>query len=152
MFKADSALDAASASAANAPAPSNANAPPPQNGAKKSVERKKVQAKLDLATALSHLGYANYEKAAIAFLNLGPASQLGDWLGKVRLFLQTLLLFTNRAIIENISVFRSFLLETLQFMGHCALYRVYLARLSSHLSLRIPCSGCTSSKSRMCVN
>lgn len=40
---------------------------------------------MDFATALSHLGQANYEKAALAFLKLGSAEQLGDWIGKVRM-------------------------------------------------------------------
>lgn len=52
---------------------------------KKSAEREKVQSKLDFATALSLLGQANYERAAVTFLRLGSAEQLGDWIGKVRL-------------------------------------------------------------------
>jgi COP9 signalosome complex subunit 1 len=51
---------------------------------KKSAERDHVQSKLDLAGALSHLGQGNYEKAAHAFLKIGPAKELGDWIGKVR--------------------------------------------------------------------
>lgn len=50
---------------------------------KKSAERENVQSKLDLATALSHLGQANYEKAAYHLLRIGPAKELGDWVGKV---------------------------------------------------------------------
>jgi len=50
---------------------------------KVSPEREQVQSKLDFATALSHLGQGNYEKAALAFLRLGPPSQLGDWVGKL---------------------------------------------------------------------
>ena len=46
-------------------------------------EREQVQTKLDFALALSHLGTGAYEKAATAFLKLGPADQLGDWIGKV---------------------------------------------------------------------
>ena len=45
-----------------------------------------MQSKLDFATALSHLGQGNYEKAAFAFLRLGSAEGLGDWMGTVRLF------------------------------------------------------------------
>jgi COP9 signalosome complex subunit 1 len=54
------------------------------NSKKKSSERESVQSKLDLATALSHLGQAHYQKAAYYFLRLGPARELGDWIGKVR--------------------------------------------------------------------
>ncbi|KAF8240594.1 hypothetical protein L208DRAFT_1449465 [Tricholoma matsutake] len=82
VFKADAALDAASATApatnSSLPAGSSGN-----NNKKKSSERESVQSKLDLATALSHLGQANYQKAAYFFLRLGPARELGDWVGKV---------------------------------------------------------------------
>ena len=54
------------------------------NTKKTSSERESVQSKLDLATALSHLGQANYQKAAYYFLRLGPVRELGDWAGKVR--------------------------------------------------------------------
>lgn len=102
MFKADAALDAASASAAKsekeaasvsstsaASAPSAAQPKLATTGTagttiKRSAERDKVQSKLDFATALSHLGQGNYEKAAIAFLRLGSADGLGDWMGSVR--------------------------------------------------------------------
>jgi len=47
------------------------------------VDRDNVQAKLDLATALSHLGQGAYEKAAQYFLKVGAAKDLGDWVGKV---------------------------------------------------------------------
>ncbi len=48
-----------------------------------SAEREKVQTKLELATALSYLGQASYEKAATAFINIGQPKGLGDWNGKV---------------------------------------------------------------------
>ena len=54
---------------------------------KKSAERDNVQSKLDLATALSHLASASYEKAAISFLKIGPPKDLGDWIGKVSFLL-----------------------------------------------------------------
>jgi len=53
------------------------------NSKKKSIERDNVQSKLDLATALSFLASASYEKAAISFLKIGPPKDLGDWIGKV---------------------------------------------------------------------
>ena len=87
VFKADAALDAASAAAqASAAGASGAAAVPPTAAAKKrgSAERDSVQSKLDLSTALSHLGQGNYEKAAQYLLKLGPAKELGDWVGKVR--------------------------------------------------------------------
>lgn len=82
VFKAEGALDTASAAAAsNATAGSNniSVAPPP----KKSAERDQVQSKLDFAMALFHLGQANYEKAAHLFLKIGPPDSLGDWIGKL---------------------------------------------------------------------
>jgi len=93
VFKADAALDAtaAAASAANpsgAPPVGSSGAPTPSvtalSGKKKNVERDNVQAKLDLATALSHLGQASYEKAAQSFLKVTSTKDLGDWAGKVR--------------------------------------------------------------------
>ncbi len=88
VFKADAAVDATTA-AAGAPAAGTSTAPAVTASAtaaskKKSVERDSVQAKLDLATALSHLGASNYEKAATGLLKIGPAKDLGDWIGKVR--------------------------------------------------------------------
>jgi hypothetical protein len=82
VFKAEGALDTASAAAASNAAPGSNNisaAPPP----KKSAERDQVQSKLDFAMALFHLGQANYEKAAQLFLKIGPPDSLGDWIGKV---------------------------------------------------------------------
>ncbi|KAF8153316.1 26S proteasome subunit RPN7-domain-containing protein [Crassisporium funariophilum] len=90
VYKADAALDAATAAvnAASAVPTAVGVAPTPTvtsglKTKKKSIERDNVQAKLDLATALSHLGQANYEKAASVFLKIGPAKDLGDWVGKL---------------------------------------------------------------------
>ncbi|KAG5651159.1 hypothetical protein H0H81_009651 [Sphagnurus paluster] len=85
VFKADAALEAAINSNSGAgPGSSTTGAPTPTAGKKKvSVERQQVQSKLDLATALSHLGQSNYEKAAYSFLKVGPAKELGDWVGTV---------------------------------------------------------------------
>ncbi|KAF7439841.1 hypothetical protein PC9H_000178 [Pleurotus ostreatus] len=76
VFKADAALDAATASGSGSGSTGSSNK-------KGSPEREKVQSKLDFATALSHLGQSNYEKAAYYFLRLGPSKQLGDWAGKL---------------------------------------------------------------------
>jgi COP9 signalosome complex subunit 1 len=86
VFKADAALDAASASSAKneKEASSGPAAQKKTFTNKQSAEREKVQSKLDFATALSHLGQGNYEKAATAFLKLGSTEQLDDWIGKVR--------------------------------------------------------------------
>jgi COP9 signalosome complex subunit 1 len=89
VFKADAALEAATATGSNGNDKGNMSAPAPVPvpapiAPKKSAEREKVQSKLDLATAISQLGQGQYEKAANSFLNLGPPSQLGDWIGKVR--------------------------------------------------------------------
>ncbi|KAF8179896.1 26S proteasome subunit RPN7-domain-containing protein, partial [Pholiota molesta] len=85
VFKADAALDATNAANPAATGPTGAPTPTVTAGApkKKSVERDNVQAKLDLATALSHLGQGSYEKAASSFLKIGPAKDLGDWVGKL---------------------------------------------------------------------
>lgn len=105
MFKADAALDAMSAGKAKAAAAANASSNPsagggteeaaeegrlapslkkPQQSQQMSEDRERVQAKLDFATGLSHLGQGNYEKAATSFLRLGGSQEgLGDWLGKV---------------------------------------------------------------------
>jgi hypothetical protein len=82
VFKADAALDAANATASANASANNANPSGPV-GRNNKKERENVQSKLDLATALSHLGQANYQKAAYYFLRLGPARELGDWIGKV---------------------------------------------------------------------
>lgn len=94
VFKADAALEAASNSAASAPsggpAIGSSGAPTPNvtagTGSKKrSPEHERVQAKLDFATALAHMGQGQYSRAAHEFLKLGAASDLEDWAGKVRL-------------------------------------------------------------------
>jgi COP9 signalosome complex subunit 1 len=84
VFKADAALDATTAANTAAVPSTGAPAPTVATGAKKkSAERENVQSKLDLATALSHLGQGSYEKAAQAFLKIGPTKDLGDWVGKL---------------------------------------------------------------------
>jgi len=83
VFKADAALDAASAANTSGTAPTGGGAPVPTATKKKSAERDNVQSKLDVATALSHLASANYEKAAISFLKIGPPNDLGNWIGKL---------------------------------------------------------------------
>jgi len=81
VFKAEGALDAASAAAAsNAASGSGGNST--AQTVKRSAERDQVQPKLNFAIALSHLGQANYEKAANSFLKVGPSDSLGDWIGK----------------------------------------------------------------------
>lgn len=84
VFKADAALDAASAArsgpASGPTAPANAAAASKERVA---VEREKVQSKLDISMALSHLGQGNYEKAAQSFLKVGPVKSVGDWVGTV---------------------------------------------------------------------
>jgi COP9 signalosome complex subunit 1 len=86
VFKADAALDAAKAAAAPPPAPAGVTAAGAAQQKKKAAaggEREDVQAKLSLATALSHLGQGHYEKAASSFLTVGSPTHLGEWLGKV---------------------------------------------------------------------
>jgi hypothetical protein len=84
VFKADAALDAANTASLGTDTGTGASTASASTGSKKSAEREKFQAKFDFATALSHLGQGNYEKAARTFLNIGPPSELGDWIGKVR--------------------------------------------------------------------
>ena len=86
VFKADAALDATSNNSNNANATGSGTTGTSATGQtkkKSSTERQHVQSKLDLATALSQLAGSNYERAAHYFLKLGPAKDLGDWLGKV---------------------------------------------------------------------
>ncbi|KAG6895799.1 hypothetical protein C0992_012463 [Termitomyces sp. T32_za158] len=88
IFKAEAALDATqnSANASNGGNGGNGGVHTPSvtTGKKKSsLERQQVQSKLELATAISHLGQANYEKAAQSFLRIGPTKELGDWIGTV---------------------------------------------------------------------
>ncbi|KIJ64919.1 hypothetical protein HYDPIDRAFT_89529 [Hydnomerulius pinastri MD-312] len=82
IYKAEGALDTAAALATGA-AGSNPGAPVQPVSKKPSAEREQVQSKLDFALALSYLGQGNYGKAASSFLRLGPAEQLGDWVGKL---------------------------------------------------------------------
>ncbi|KAI6120146.1 26S proteasome subunit RPN7-domain-containing protein [Pisolithus croceorrhizus] len=49
----------------------------------KPTDRDHMQTKLEFVLALSHLGTGAYDKAAIAFLRLGPPEQLRDWIGKL---------------------------------------------------------------------
>ncbi|KAH0578571.1 hypothetical protein H2248_003718 [Termitomyces sp. 'cryptogamus'] len=88
VFKAEAALEAAqnSSNTGNGGNGDSTGVPTPSvtTGKKKSsLERQQVQSKLELATALSHLGQASYEKAAQSFLRIGPAKELGDWIGTV---------------------------------------------------------------------
>lgn len=99
VFKAEAALDATSAATSantsGGPGGITASTPTSTSGpsaagssganAKKKAptEREIVQSRLEFASALSHLGQGSYEKAAQSFLRIGPAKELGDWIGKV---------------------------------------------------------------------
>ncbi|TFK32720.1 26S proteasome subunit RPN7-domain-containing protein [Crucibulum laeve] len=84
VFKADAALDAATAATSNIPSGGAAvTGAAGSSGNHKKKERDYVQSKLDLAIALSNLGQGNYEKAAQYFLRLGSTGDLGDWIGKL---------------------------------------------------------------------
>ncbi|KAJ3574894.1 hypothetical protein NP233_g1464 [Leucocoprinus birnbaumii] len=95
VFKAEAALDATAAAAAstnnggNGTTPTSTVGPSAASGSgsnskkKAPTEREIVQSRLELAQALSHLGQGNYEKAAQAFLRIGAAKELGDWVGKL---------------------------------------------------------------------
>jgi COP9 signalosome complex subunit 1 len=86
VFKADTALDAAANTKFKEEKekdPAVAHASQISAGKQISAERDKVQSKLDFASALAHLGQANYEKAAYNFLRIGSTAKLGDWVGKV---------------------------------------------------------------------
>ncbi|KAF9452084.1 PCI-domain-containing protein [Macrolepiota fuliginosa MF-IS2] len=93
VFKAEAALDATAASAAgnggaSATAPASGAGPStsgtgPNAKKRAPTEKEIVQSKLDLASALSHLGQGNHEKAAQSFLRIGGARELGDWVGKL---------------------------------------------------------------------
>jgi COP9 signalosome complex subunit 1 len=87
VFKAETALEAVANSKLKEDKDSQHSARQTSSSRQVSGERDKVQSKLEFATALAHLGQANYEKAAFAFVNLGSADKLGDWVGKVRLTL-----------------------------------------------------------------
>ncbi|KAI0795680.1 26S proteasome subunit RPN7-domain-containing protein [Abortiporus biennis] len=84
VFKADAALEAAAGGAArNAPsgptATAQATAAATAAKEKFAADKEKVQTKLDIATAISHLGQGAYEKAANSFLKAGPVKGLEDW-------------------------------------------------------------------------
>ncbi|KAI0649873.1 G protein pathway suppressor 1 [Trametes meyenii] len=82
VFKAEAALDSA-AVARNMTSPEAPAGAAQANKEKRNAEREKMQTKLDVATALSHLGQGNYEKAALTFLKAGPVKSLDDWIGKL---------------------------------------------------------------------
>jgi COP9 signalosome complex subunit 1 len=82
VYKADAAMDASTATPKITSLLFVPHKPRPE-------ERDKIQSKLELATALAHLGQGHYEKAAISFLRIGPVKKLGDWIGKVRGFSQS---------------------------------------------------------------
>jgi COP9 signalosome complex subunit 1 len=94
IYKAEAALDAVIASNTSASDKGSASggvtaagaaaAPTPSISKKMSLERERVQAKLDLASGLSCLAQSNYEKAAYHLVRVGQAKYLEDWLGKVR--------------------------------------------------------------------
>jgi len=110
-----------------------------------------VQSKLDFATALSHLGQANYEKAAVAFLRLGSAEQLGDWMGKVRLYFIPVTPSTHIRLDADHNRSSS-LRGILRSTGSCVLCRVCLARLSRHRCWKIPSLGFISNRNPMFAN
>ncbi|CCM06321.1 uncharacterized protein FIBRA_08573 [Fibroporia radiculosa] len=86
VFKAEAALDATASAArmsANAAAPTAPPAAAAANKEKMAADREKVQSKLDVALALSHLGQTQYEKAATAFIKVGSIKSLGEWIGKM---------------------------------------------------------------------
>ena len=84
VFKAEAALD--SATSVRQAAQQQPEAPAGSAQAtreRRSAERERVQSKLDVATAISYLGQSNYEKAAQAFLKVGPIKGLEEWSGKL---------------------------------------------------------------------
>ncbi|KAF5325169.1 hypothetical protein D9619_010070 [Psilocybe cf. subviscida] len=85
VFKADAALDASSANAGPTDSSTGAAAPAATAAPsrKKTAEREQIQSKLDLATAFSHLGQGNYDKAAQTFTKVGSPKDLGEWIGKL---------------------------------------------------------------------
>jgi COP9 signalosome complex subunit 1 len=93
VFKAEAALDSTSATSGTNGGSGSLTAPStsiPSTSAGNNANTKKkgptekeiVQTRLEFATALSHLGQGHYEQAALAFLRIGPAKELGDWIGK----------------------------------------------------------------------
>ncbi|KIK22558.1 hypothetical protein PISMIDRAFT_102310 [Pisolithus microcarpus 441] len=81
VYKAEGALESLTigGAVASAAAPSSASA----SQGRKPTDRDQIQTKLEFVLALSHLGTGAYDKAATAFLKLGPPEQLGDWIGKL---------------------------------------------------------------------
>lgn len=57
--------------------------------------RERTQSKLDLATALAHLGQSNYEKAARGFLKVKNIKSLDHWAQVRRPFLRVLTLLND---------------------------------------------------------
>ncbi|KAF5350711.1 hypothetical protein D9756_008566 [Leucocoprinus leucothites] len=96
VFKAEAALDATAAATSSGNSgggtgttptstvgPSAAGGGGSNSKKKAPTEKEIVQSRLELASALSHLGQGNYEKAAQSFLRVGAAKELGDWIGKL---------------------------------------------------------------------
>lgn len=82
VYKAEPALDATTNILRNSnQGPTATSAPPGKE--KIAAEREKVQSKLDLATALSHMAQGTYDKAASFFLKIGSIKSLGNWIGTV---------------------------------------------------------------------
>ncbi|KAI0826182.1 PCI-domain-containing protein [Irpex lacteus] len=80
VYKAEPALDATTNILRNSnQGPTATSAPPGKE--KIAAEREKVQSKLDLATALSHMAQGTYDKAASYFLKIGSIKSLGNWIG-----------------------------------------------------------------------
>ncbi|KAH8101716.1 PCI-domain-containing protein [Cristinia sonorae] len=80
VYKGEAALEAITGSRVAA-ANSGNLASKPAAKEKAVAERDRIQAKLDLALAMSYLGQGQYEKAAQAFLKVGPLSGLDGWAG-----------------------------------------------------------------------
>ncbi|EKM56660.1 uncharacterized protein PHACADRAFT_253909 [Phanerochaete carnosa HHB-10118-sp] len=91
VFKAEPALDASTnalrssthISASSAATPHAAATAAQASRDRLMSERQKTQTKLEVATGISHLGLASYEKAASAFVRVGSAASLGAWATKV---------------------------------------------------------------------
>ncbi|KAH9854527.1 G protein pathway suppressor 1 [Lenzites betulinus] len=82
VFKAEAALDSASTVRTNT-GPEAPAGSAQASKEKRTAERERVQTKLDVAAALSHLGQGSYEKAAHTFLKAGPVKGLDEWSGKI---------------------------------------------------------------------
>ena len=91
-FKAESALDAITAIRPPNPQGAGGNggdasaARPSLSDKEKerlTAEKDRTQTKLDLSAALSYFGQGNYDKAAGAFIKLGPVKYLENWGEKV---------------------------------------------------------------------